>query len=66
MKEMYAKANFAYMYILNPNVACLQVIWNAPTESCKRDYGVDVNVTKYGILENPVDGWHGPTVVVVG
>lgn len=43
-----------------------QVIWNAPTESCKRDYGVDVNVTKYGILENPVDGWHGPTVVVVG
>ena len=43
----------------------IQVTWNVPTQKCKTEYDIDVDVTKYGMVENPVDGWVGPHVVVV-
>ena len=43
----------------------IQVTWNVPTQRCKTEYDIDVDVTKYGMVENPVDGWVGPYVVVV-
>ena len=41
------------------------IYWNAQTQRCKKKYGVDVDVIKYGIVENSGDdGWHGDKITI--
>ena len=42
-----------------------KVVWNAETQWCKHKYGIDLNVTKYGIFENKgSDGWKGDVITM--
>ena len=41
------------------------VVWHAVnTQLCESKFGISVNVTKYGMKENPVNGWIGPVITI--
>lgn len=39
-----------------------RVIWNIPTETCHEKYGVDLNLSAYGIEVNGRSGWIGDVI----
>lgn len=38
------------------------IIWNIQTQLCRKNYGVTVNASLYGMRENNVDGWAGSVI----
>ena len=40
----------------------VQLVWNIPTQTCAKQFGIDVDVEKYGILENKMDGRLGDVI----
>ncbi len=43
------------------------VVWNSQTANCKSKFNIDVNVTKYGIIENSgYDDWKGYVITLLG
>ena len=42
------------------------VIWNIETQECKPHYDIDVDVRRYGIIENKIgDGWIGDQIALI-
>ena len=41
------------------------VYWNIPSQKCLYKYGINVDVSKYGIITNSHDGWAGEYITIL-
>lgn len=40
------------------------MIWNARSQQCRSRFGINVNVSLYGVRENSQNGWQGSVITI--
>lgn len=51
-----------YTKNIPPGTKAFKVIWNCPTHECEQGWGIDLDVVKYGMVQNGGDEWRGSEI----